>query len=119
MYSILKLNLDWPITLMSNFISCTISNTCKFYLVPHRTILVNWQQSYRSFSEELDFSDSKFYEIKVLLSVHQHFRRLDRQLWDILYCACAEHDIDFRWKLNRSFSGKFKVILLNLLKFKI
>ena len=38
---------------------CTISNNCKFYLIPYWTTLVNWKQSYSSFSEELDFPHSK------------------------------------------------------------
>ena len=32
-----------------------ILNACKFYLIHHRTILVNWRQSYRSCTEQLDF----------------------------------------------------------------
>ena len=36
-----------------------ILNICKFYLIPLRTISVNWKQSYSSLSEELDFSDSE------------------------------------------------------------
>ena len=38
---------------------CTIVSTCKFYLILHQTILVNWKQSYRSFSEELNFFQLK------------------------------------------------------------
>ena len=35
---------------------CSILNNCEFYLITHRTILVNWKQIYSSFSEQLDFS---------------------------------------------------------------
>ena len=37
----------------------------------------------------------------------------------MLYCACAEHDMEFCWNLNETFSCKFKVILVDLLKLKI
>ena len=33
-----------------------ILNNCKFYLLPHQKILLNWKQSYSSFSEKLDLS---------------------------------------------------------------
>ena len=34
----------------------------------------------------------------VLQYVYKCFRRLDRQLWDIIYCTCAGYYMESSWK---------------------
>ena len=34
----------------------------------------------------------------VLQYLYKCFRSLDKQLWDIIYCTCAEHYVESSWK---------------------
>ena len=54
-----KFTLFWTLILISRWIlPHTISNTCRFYLIPHWTTLVNWKQSSAVFLRNLIFSHS-------------------------------------------------------------